>query len=374
MLSNHREPPVTNFPKSATGRILTVNGGSSSIKFALFELGEPPRRIHSGTVDRANTDWLDSLDLNGLLAVGHRIVHGGPKHFEPQWVTPELLADLRLAMPLDPNHLPAEIALIETIAQRLPGVPQVVCFDTAFHRDLPNVAKLLPIPRKYADAGVRRFGFHGLSYTYLLGELERQAGREIANGRVIFAHLGSGASMAAVRGGKCVDTTMGFTPAGGLMMGTRTGDIDPGVLVYLARNEAMTADQIDDLVNRKSGLLGVSGTSADMRDLLAKQATDPHAAESVELFCYQARKCIGAYAAALGGLDAIVFSGGVGERSPEVRERICDGLEFLGVKLDTAANAANAPVIANSSATVRVIPTDEEIIIARAVLYSLVAA
>ncbi len=358
---------MTNFPKSATGRILTVNGGSSSIKFALFELGERPRRIHSGTVDRANTDWIDSLDLSGLVAVGHRIVHGGPTHFDPQWVTPALLADLRLAMPLDPNHLPAEIELIETIAQRLPGVRQVVCFDTAFHRDLPNVAKLLPIPRQYADAGLRRYGFHGLSYTYLLCELERLAGRVIANGRVVFAHLGSGASMAAVRGGKCIDTTMGFTPAGGLMMGTRTGDIDPGVLVYLTRTEGLTADQIDDLVNRRSGLLGVSGKSADMRDLLAKQATDPHAAEAVELFCYQARKCIGAYAAALGGLDAIVFSGGVGEHSPEVRERICDGLAFLGVKLDTVANTANATVISNSRVTVRVIPTDEEIIIACAV-------
>jgi len=358
---------VTSFPKSTTGQILTVNGGSSSIKFALFEQDEPPRRVHGGTVGRANTDWIDSLDLNGLMAVGHRVVHGGPTHFDPQWVTPELLADLRLAMPLYPNHLPAEIALIEAIAQRLPGMPQVVCFDTAFHRDLPNVAKLLPIPRKYADAGLRRCGFHGLSYKYLLGELERLAGREIANGRVIFAHLGSGASMAAVRGGKCIDTTMGFTPAGGLMMGTRTGDIDPGVLVYLTRTEGLNADQIDDLVNRKSGLLGVSGTSADMRDLLAKRATDPHATEAVELFCYQARKYIGAYAAALGGLDAVVFSGGVGEHSPEVRERICDGLEFLGVKLDKVANAAHAPVISNSTVTVRVIPTDEEIIIARAV-------
>ena len=354
------------------GRVLTVNGGSSSVKFAVYDAGDPPRCVYRGSVERTDsTDWLDALDrdghLKGLAAVGHRVVHGGAKHFDPQLVTPELLADLKQATPLDPAHLPAELALIEALGKRLPGVPQVVCFDTAFHRDLPAVARTLPIPREYAAVGVRRYGFHGLSFEYLLGELGRLAGATVAHGRVILAHLGSGASLAAVRGGKCLDTTMGFTPAGGLVMGTRSGDLDPGVLVYLARSEGLTADGLDDLVNRRSGLLGVSGTSGDLRDLLAAQATDPHAADAVELFCAQARKFVGAYAAVLGGLDALVFAGGIGEHSPEVRARTCENLQFLGVRLDPTANAANAAVISapGSSVTVRVIPTDEGVTIAR---------
>ncbi len=361
-------------------RVLTMNGGSSSIKFALFEPGQPPKRCLSGAVERVGVNDLDKaisalfkrLDSETgqthISAIGHRVVHGGPAHTDPQVVTAELLLDLRAAIPFAPNHLPSEIRLIEALAHRLPAVPQVVCFDTAFHRDLPTPARLLPIPRHYEATGVRRYGFHGLSYAYLLGEFERLAGPSAAQGRIIFAHLGSGASMAAVRGGRSIDTTMGFTPAGGLIMGTRTGDIDPGVLVYLARSEGLSADQLDELITRKSGLLGISEISADMRDLLSQQGTDSRAADAVEMFCYQARKWVGALAAALGGLDAIVFSGGVGENAAEVRARICDGLGFLGVQLDPSANAANAPVISTGKGvTVRIIPTDEELMIAQTV-------
>ncbi len=383
-------------------RVLTVNGGSSTVKFAVFDAGDPPRRVLGGAVERVGlpdsflraagpgrpderqaiqagdlaeaagnlTDWLDgSGELARVAAVGHRVVHGGPAHFDPQVVTPGLIADLRAATRFAHAHLPAEVGLIEALAARLPGVPQVACFDTAFHKDLPPVAARLPVPRRFQAAGVRRYGFHGLSYTYLLDELSRLAGPDAARGKVILAHLGSGASMAAVAGGRCVDTTMGLTPAGGLVMGTRTGDLDPGVLVHIARVENLSADGLEDLMTRRSGLLGVSGTSPDMRDLLARQGADPRAAEAVELFCYSARKWVGALAAALGGLDTLVFSGGVGENAPEVRARVCDGLGFLGVRLDPAANAGNAPVIsAPGPSTVRVIPTDEEVTIARAVL------
>ena len=379
-------------------RVLTLNGGSSSIKFALFESGSPPRRTLAGAVERIGLpdaslqatgherrpfpasdydsavaelfDWLDANgDLRRVAAVGHRIVHGGPSHTAAEIVTPALLADLRNALPLAPSHLPAEIRLIEAFSRRLPDVSQVVCFDTAFHHDLPPPARFLPIPRRYRDGGVRRYGFHGLSYAYLLGEFEHLAGAVAARGRIVLAHLGSGASMAAVRGGKCIDTTMGLTPAGGLVMGSRTGDIDPGVLVYLARTEKLSADQLEDLVTRRSGMLGISETSADMHDLLERQATDARAAEAVEMFCYQARKWVGSLAAALGGIDALIFSGGIGEHAPEVRARICEGLGFLGVQLDAPANAANAPVISAADATVhvRVIPTDEESMIARTV-------
>jgi len=315
-------------------------------------------------------DCLEGLGaLGDLSGVGHRVVHGGPVHFDPQLVTAGLLSDLRSAIPLDPAHLPTAIGMIEALALRLPDVPQVACFDTQFHRDLPTSARLLPIPRRYADAGIRRFGFHGLSYASVMEALEREAGGEAARGRVILAHLGAGASMAAVRGGRCIDTTMGLTPSGGLVMGTRSGDLDPGVLVYLARAEGLTADGLEDVTTRRSGLLGISETSADVRDLLARRGTDPRAAEAIDLFCYQARKWVGAMAAALGGLETLVFAGGIGEHSAEVRARVCEGLEFLGVRLESGANAANAPIISapGGPVSVRIIATDEEAMIARAV-------
>jgi len=385
-------------------RVLIINGGSSSIKFALFEQLGLPKRSLTGEIERiglANTvitakgengplakderfeaadigqagerliGWLGNhIDLSAVQGVGHRVVHGGPHNSQAQHITPELIEELKRISSLDPDHLPGEIALINIFRIRLPGLPQVACFDTAFHHDMPRVAQLLSVPRRYESAGVRRYGFHGLSYTSLLRELERVAGPEAARGRLVLAHLGSGASMAAVRNGKSVDTTMSFTPTAGLVMGTRSGDLDPGFLIYLMRNERMSSEQIDDLVNRRSGLLGVSGVSSDMKDLLDRETSDPNAAEAVDLFCYQARKYVAAMAAAAGGLDTLVFSGGIGERSATIRARIGDGLEFLGVRIDGDRNASGAPVISpdGSRVTVRVIPTDEEVTIARETL------
>ena len=264
--------------------------------------------------------------------------------------------------------MPGEIELIEAFRNRDPDLPQVVCFDTAFHHDMPRVAQIVPIPRRFEAAGVRRYGFHGLSYAYLMEELARVAGPEEARGRVILAHLGAGASLAAVRDGHSIDTSMGFTPASGLVMGTRTGDLDPGLVRFLSRTEGMTADQFDSLVNHKSGLLGVSETSSDVRDLLARHNADVRAAEAIELFCYQAKKWIGAFAAALGGLDTLVFSGGIGENCAEIRRRICEGLAFLGIALDEGRNASSALLISTDQGPVkvRVIRTDEELIIAKA--------
>ena len=350
-----------------TGRVLTVNGGSSSVKFALYEPGNPPHCVYRGSVERADgTDWLDALErdghLKGLAAVGHRVVHGGPLHDRAVGVTPQLLSELRPLFLLDPDHLPAEVAIIDAIGRRLPDLPQVACFDTAFFADLPRIARLLPIPRRHADEGVRRYGFHGLSYTYLMDELGR-TDADAVRGRVVLAHLGSGASMAAVLGGRCTETTMGFTPNSGLMMGTRSGDLEPGVILHLLRS----GHDVADLVSHRSGLLGVSGLSADMRDLLAAEADDPHAAEAVDLFCYQATKGVGALAATLGGLDTLVFSGGIGENAAEVRRRIAERLGHLGVAFDPVRNQAGLAVISTdeSRTVVRILPTDEESVIAR---------
>jgi acetate kinase len=297
--------------------------------------------------------------------VGHRVVHG-MKHSKPEWVTPKLLAELRRIIPYDPDHLRREIGLIETFLKRHPKLPQVACFDTAFHRSMPKVAKLLPIPRRYAAKGVERYGFHGLSYAYLMEELGR-LDPAAAKGRVILAHLGNGASLAAVRNGKSIDTSMGFTPTGGLVMSTRTGDLDPGLIYYLERTEHINIVQFQQMVNHKSGLLGVSGTSSDLRDLCASEATDVRAAEAVELFCYQARKWIGSFAAALGGLDTLVFAGGISENASSVRNRICRELGFLGIKLNSKRKAKHAPLISTDAGRVkvRVIRTDEELMIAR---------
>jgi acetate kinase len=304
-----------------------------------------------------------------LLAIGHRIVHGGPKYSEAQRATPQILQELRALTPFDPQHLPDEIALIETLNDLFADVPHVACFDTAFHHDLPRVAQLLPLPRRYTTQALRRYGFHGLSYAYLVEELARIAGTDIAPGRIVLAHLGSGASLAAVRDGKPVDTSMGFTPAGGVMMSTRSGDIDPGIVSYFSSKEGMDVDQFMNLVNFESGLLGVSETSADMRDLLARESQDGRAEEAIALFCYQIRKCIGAFAAALGGLDTLVFAGGIGERAPAVRARICEGLGFLGIDVAAERNAANAALISTdtSAVAVRVIRTDEDGMIAKTV-------
>lgn len=376
--------------------ILTINGGSSSLKFSLYGAKQPLSRRVSGLIDRIGIpesvmivtdelngrsqrwsvnalthavcsglliDWLEQhVGLQNIHAIGHRVVHGGPNYSRPVPVTPELLGELRRISPYDPEHMPAEIGFIESFMRRCPDVPHVACFDTAFHSDIPRVARLLAIPRRYEKIGVRRYGFHGLSCAYLMKELTRLGGEGEANGRVILAHLGNGSSMTAVKRGKSLDTTMAFTPTAGLPMSRRSGDLDPGIVSYLARTEGMSVDRFHSMVNKESGLLGISELSSDMRDLLAQEDRDQRAAEAIAVYCYQSRKTIGSLAAALGGLDTVVFSAGIGEHSPVIRARICDGLEFLGISLDPARNDGNEAVISKSDGrvTVRVIPTDEE--------------
>ncbi len=393
------EPFVT----PADSSVLTINGGSSSMWFALYDAGEPLWLLLDGKVDRIGLsgtnvivndpagksqvsrsidaadhrtavgcllDWLETQQaFASVKALGHRVVHG-MTHSEPERVTPELLDELHRITPSDPDHLPREIELIEAFRQRHPKLPQVACFDTAFHRTMPRVAKLLPIPRRYEAKGVQRYGFHGLSHTYLMEELARLDDPAATKGHVILAHLGNGASLAAVRDGKSIDTSMGFTPTAGLVMSTRSGDLDQGLVCYLARSEQMTASHFDQMVNHESGLLGVSEISSDLRDLLAREPDDVRAAEAVALFCYQAKKWIGSFAAALGGLDTLVFAGGIGENAPLVRARICDGLGFLGIELNKMRNAVNASLISTDAGpvTVRVIRADEELMIARSVI------
>ena len=279
------------------------------------------------------------------------------------------MSELHRLSPFDPEHLPEEILLTGAFHRRFPGLPQVACFDTAFHHDMPRVAQMLPIPRRYEAQGVRRYGFHGLSYAFLMEELARLGDPAATTGRVILAHLGNGASLAAVRNGKSVDTSMSFTPTAGVPMSTRSGDLDPGLVWYLSRTEEMSAKQFNEMVTSQSGLLGISETSSDMRVLLDQETRDVRAAEAVALFCYQVKKWIGAFAAALGGLDTLVFAGGIGENASTVRVRICDGLGFLGVEIEEKKNAANEGVIsaAASRVAVRVIRTDEERMIAEKV-------
>ena len=387
-------------------RVLTINGGSSTIKFAAFDVDGAPKRLLTGHLENIGRpeatleatdiarsqshrvtmraadhreaahrliDWLGEWSGEARFqSIGHRVVHGGVALNRHQPVTPDLMDELRRMQPLDLAHLPREIALVEAFHERFPGAAQIACFDTVFHTGLPRLAQLLPIPRRYFDAGVRRFGFHGLSYAYLLEEM-RRIDRAASGGRMILAHLGSGASMAALRQGVPVDTSMAFTPVSGLMMGTRPGDLDPGVLIYIMRTQKLAPEQMDDFVSRCCGLAGVSEGSSDVRELLARRDADERARDAFDLFCYQAKKWIGAYAAALGGLDTLVFSGGIGEHSPEVRAAVCDGLEFLGIALDRDLNqhcTGKAGLIStrDSRAAVRVIPTDEELMIARIVV------
>ena len=384
-------------------RLLTINTGSSSLKAALYRLREDTTETleiraessriggrgglrladargealeecqddlpdHITALDALMSRLRDrGLDRDDLLAaVGHRIVHGGDRHREPQRVTPRVVADLRALVPIDPNHLTQAIAAIEAVGRAYPAVRQVACYDTAFHSRMPRVARLYALPGRLAEEGIIRYGFHGLSYEYVMEELRRLE-PEAAAGRVVVAHLGNGASMAAVRGGVGVDTTMGFTPTGGLVMGTRSGDLDPSVPLFLLEERGLTPAEVSYLLNKQAGLLGVSGASADMRDLLDREPEDGRAADAVALFCYQAKKFLGALAAALGGLDAPVFTGGIGEHAAPVRERVCESLEFLGIRLDPDRNAAHAPVISSDAAavTVRVLPTDEDLMVAR---------
>ena len=390
--------------KKASPHVLTINSGSSSIKFSLFEATGSLRRIYEGAIERIGQpeatlhvkglstadnfssgikiadhsapmsvlmDWLQKQHDDEIIsAVGHRIVHGGPKYSEAQKITPEMVTELHRISSFDPQHLPDEIKLIEAFQNRFPNLVQIACFDTAFHHNLPRVAQIMPIPRRYEAQGVRRYGFHGLSYAFLMEELVRTDGPEAARGRVILAHLGNGASLAAVHNGQPVDTSMGFTPTSGLVMGTRSGDIDPGLVSYLALSENMNTKQFAEMINFQSGLLAISETSSDMQVLLDSEKRDVRAAEAVAAFCYQVKKFIGSFAAALGGLDQLVFAGGIGENASVVRARICCGLEFLGVELNQQCNEAHAPLISSdfSRVKVRVIHTDEEIMIARAAM------
>ena len=383
--------------------ILTINGGSSSIKFALFEAENTLRRIVAGEVARIGQSdatftihgggssadvsrsvdaidhskaidaliaWVDqTCSRESLIAIGHRLVHGGPDFYESQRISPSMLWTLRGLTSFDPEHMPEELLLAETLHRNFPDLPQVACFDTAFHHDLPQVAKRLPIPRRYEALGIRRYGFHGLSYTFLMQELARVDDCAAINGRVVLAHLGNGASVAAVLDGKSIDTSMGFTPSAGVPMSTRSGDLDPGIAWYLERNEGMSAKQFNTMINAESGLLGISETSSDVRDLLAIESHDVRAAEALDIFCYGIKKQIGAYAAALGGIDTLVFAGGIGEKAATIRARICAGLGFLGIALDPSRNDQHAALISADTArvAVRVIHTDEELIIAKSV-------
>jgi acetate kinase len=363
---------------SSTGTgpaLLAINGGSSSLKFASFSADSTLERLAAGSMHHTPgagappVDWLaQQVDFRGVVATGHRIVLSADRPpGEP--VTAALIELLREACTQDPDHLPAQLALIEAIAERYPGLPQFVCHDAAFHATMPPVARMLPIPRRFVVSGIQRYGFHGLSCSYLMQALAQVGGIDEADGRVILAHLGGGASLTAVHHGLSVDTSMGYTPAGGVIMGTRPGDLDPGLALALMQHDNLTAAAFDAMINRDSGLIGVSGTTGDMRELLARQTDDPHAAAAVSLFCYQVRKWVGAFTAVLGGVDTLVFSGGIGENVPEIRARSCQNLGFLGIEIDAERNAANAPIISRgeSGTTVRVIATDEERMIAQAV-------
>lgn len=379
-----------------TATLLCVNGGSSSLKLALYRFSDGlEERLLSGAAENigeaegrlrlkdgegrtltdrrqliadhgaASAALFSFIEQNGggerPVAAGHRLVHGGPSLFQPQLVTANLLADLKRAVFFAPLHLPSQIALIEAIAARYPDLPQVVCFDTAFHHAMPEGARRLPLPRSLYDEGILRYGFHGLSYEYVVSRLEKQLGR-----RAVVAHLGNGASVAALEDGAPVDTSMGLTPTGGFMMSTRSGDLDPGVLLALLR-QGKTIDELEEMLDRHSGLRGVSGISGDMKILLQQRGSNSNAALAIEMFCYQIRKWVGGYAAALNGLDTLVFTGGIGEHAPEIRAEICSGLNHLGVEIDPARNASSKAIIsaAKGRCMVRVIATNEDLIVAR---------
>ncbi|PYS10632.1 MAG: acetate/propionate family kinase [Acidobacteria bacterium] len=376
--------------------VLCLNHGSSSLKFALYDMqrgdelrvaegaaegiGLPTRRfwlrgskgetlidrsVESGTLEAAVAAMSQALGEHGFRrfsAVGHRVLHGGPDYMSPQKVTPQLILALSRCVPFAPLHLPGQLEVIRTITTHYPDLPQVACFDTAFHRRIPEVAQRFSMPRFLWDEGIRRYGFHGLSFEFIVASLPPEAGS-----RMIIAHLGNGASMAAVLKGVPADTTMGLTPTGGMMMGTRSGDLDPGVLLYLMRQKHYDAAVLERMVDTESGLLGVSGLSSDMRTLLESSGTHPHAAQAVEMFSYQARKCIGALSAVLGGLDTLVFTGGIGEHASFVRSEICKGLKHLGIELNDERNSRHESIISvsGSPCTVRVIRTNEDLMIAR---------
>jgi acetate kinase len=378
--------------------VLVLNVGSSSLKSAVFEIERgreelifgaalttrggvsiaavradataPPREERVGAVGpEARVDWvLNRLDeekvSNRVSAVGHRIVHGGARFRFPVWLEADTLVDLRALIDMAPDHLPIELAAIEAVTRRMPHVHQAACFDTAFHSDLPTRARLFGIPRNLADAGIVRYGFHGLSYEYVVQAL-RATGAQPR--RLAVAHLGSGSSLAAILDGRSIDTTMGLTPAGGVVMATRSGDIDPGVILHLMRTRRLGIDELNRIVNTDGGLAGISASTGDMQALLDRSGVDQRAEDAVDIFCYQVRKAVATCAAALGGLDCLVFTAGIGEHAAAVRARICEGMDWCGIALDGGRNAANDLIISQpgSAVTVRIVPTNEELMIAR---------
>jgi len=383
--------------KNKNINILVINGGSSSIKFALYNMAENFIKIFSGQIKRIGLsepeftvvnniqkkneiiidaknfteaaevliEWLKKQkDFEQVICIGHRIVHG-MKHTEAVIIEEHLLMQLDQISDYDPVHLPAEIEMIRLFKKHFSSLMQVACFDTAFHTTIPAVAKTFALPNRYFKEGIQRYGFHGISYSYLMQEIKDQNEAE-ANGKIILAHLGNGASLAAVRAGKCIDTSMGFTPAGGIPMGTRSGDLDPGVALYLMQ-KGMDAAQFNELINHQSGLEGISGMSSDMQDLLQHEKENKDVALAIDIFCYQIKKYIGGYAAALGGLDILVFSGGIGENAPVIRERICKGLEYLNIQINEEKNNKNHWQISGDESEVKVyvVPTNEELMIAK---------
>jgi acetate kinase len=396
-----KDRKLTGMTETNPTRILTINSGSSSLKFALYVLEPTEQLLLHGSAQRIglgtglfqvmNADgerlieqhdslrdhdaaihrliqWLGRYDPDHSVGgVGHRVVHGGTLYLQPQLITSKLVTDLSDLLPLAPDHLPHELKAIKALMRRYPELKQVACFDTSFHRSMPHLAQIFPLPRHLQSEGVIRYGFHGLSYEYIMKALAQEEKNGEADGRVIIAHLGNGASMVAVHHGESVDTTMGLTPTGGLVMGTRSGDLDPGVILYLLEVEHIRSETIDHILNKQSGLLGVSSLTSDMKVLLEKEEEDPNAAEAVNLFCYQAKKYLGALVAVLGGLDTLIFTGGIGENSPAIRWRICQNMGFLGIQLDANLNDSNAAIVSHAEhpVTVRVMKTNEELMIAR---------
>jgi acetate kinase len=396
---------TTTFSKSKsmkkTASALVINAGSSSLKFAIYGIAAPMTLFLFGKIELiekgnalfsyklpesemytvcVDTSTLNDISLflmdwiqvqhgfTNIKVVGHRIVHG-MKHTEPQIITDQLIFDLKNISDYDPEHLPEELKLIEQIKKNFPDMQQVACFDTSFHTTMPDIAKLLPLPKRFTNKGLQRYGFHGISYAYLIKELAKQAGEEKAKGKVVLAQLGNGASLCAIRQGKSVDTTMGFTPSSGVPMSTRTGDLDAGAVCFLMQSERISPKEFNHLINHESGLLAISETSGDMRDLLKIQQTDDRAQQAIQFFCYQIKKAIGSFAAVLNGLETLVFSGGIGENEAAVRLQICEGLGFLGIEINKERNDKNEGIISTdkSRVCVRVINTNEELMIAIAV-------
>lgn len=377
--------------------ILAINTGSSSLKFKIYSDIHPPRLIASGGVTGIGTDkgscainpidgppfsygeiviktaseavipvleWIQQQHYT-IASIGHRLVHGGLKYSEPALIDEEMIKELKEIKLWAPSHLNASLAVVNLFRQAFPDIPQIACFDTWFHHHMPFVAKYYALPKSLWSEGVIRYGFHGLSCEYIMGQLQ-QLDYSVDNKKTIIAHLGSGCSMTAVKGMESVDTTMGFTPASGMIMSTRTGDIDPGVFTYLLQQKGMTAAEVSTLLNKEAGLKAISETSQDMQQLLQAEHTDIHARQAVHMFCYQAKKQIGALAAAMGGLDTLVFTGGIGENQHRIRARICSDLEFLGIRLNDVLNRQSYCNISgsNSRVTVYVIKTNEEAVIA----------